>query len=54
MKSHSGAFTSVCLCGKGEPQGFYLTLTYAKMQRGSLIFFLSVFFLAEEGVVIVQ
>lgn len=39
MKSHSGVFTSVCLCGKGEPQGFYLTLTYAKMQRAVLFAF---------------
>lgn len=40
MKSHSGASTSVYLCGKGGPWGFYLTFTYAKMQRAVLFFLL--------------
>lgn len=49
MKLRNRKFPSVYLCGKGDPQGLYLTLAYAKMQRAGLF---SIFFFTEEEAVI--
>lgn len=45
MKLHNGEFSSVYLCGKGDPRGLYLALAYAKMQRVGLFSFFPFSFL---------